>query len=335
MTSREIVTANIEFQCDQRIAFNFARVPGRINDFRSAGCEHGVERRRWREGDLEVYSDIWGNLWQRMPGGSESGEIHSPVIQNWSDLDTWELPDLGNPDYFAGARALATEDSEHFRYGHFWGIGWIFTIPQNARGLDRYLMDLIEHPDHVRELHERVAALLEAIIEQYGQAGLDGIMFGEDLGLQDRLMLGRARWNDVYRPYYERLTAKAHSYGMKVIQHSCGYNWELIDDLCDAGIDCLQFDQPLVYDLPALAQKLLKKGVGLFSPCDIQAVLPTGDRALIEAESKRLATTFRGGFIAKNYPDTAGIGITDEWDQWAYDAFVEAGVPGGGPSEGA
>jgi len=31
---------------------------------------------------------------------------------------------------------------------------------------------------------------------------------------------------------------------MKVIQHSCGYNWELIDDLCEVGIDCLQFDQP-------------------------------------------------------------------------------------------
>ena len=35
----------------------------------------------------------------------------------------------------------------------------------------------------------------------------------------------------------ERLTATAHSYGMKVIQHTRGYNRELIDDLCDSGID--------------------------------------------------------------------------------------------------
>ncbi len=208
----------------------------------------------------------------------------------------------------------------------FWGIGWIFTIPERVRGMDRYLMDLIEYPDRVADLHERVATLLEGVIDRFGEAGMNGIMFGEDLGLQDRLIIGRDRWNSVHRPYYERLTARAHSYGMKVIQHSCGYNWDLIDDLCDAGIDCLQFDQPLVYDLPALAEKLARHGVGLFSPCDIQAVLPTGNRRLIERESRRLVELFGGGFVAKNYPDIAGIGIAAEWDAWAYEAFVAAGA---------
>ena len=132
-------------------------------------------------------------------------------------------------------------------------------------------------------------------------------------------------WRDVYRPLVERLTSRAHGYGMKVIQHSCGYNWELVDDLCGAGIDCLQFDQPAVYDLPALAEKLRGHRVGLFSPSDIQQWLPTGDRAFIEAETTRLVELFRGGFIAKNYGDLHGIGVEEEWDQWAYDAFVEFG----------
>jgi uroporphyrinogen decarboxylase len=326
MTSREIVIANIEYRCDERIGFNFARVPGRRNDFVSVGCRHGIETKRWTEGRFEFYTDIWGNLWKRMPDRSEIGEVHRSVLEDWSDFDTWELPDLGRPEFYDDARALAASDTEHFRCGHFWGIGWIFTIPERLRGMDRYLMDLIEYPDRVHELHERLATLLESIIDGYGRAGLDGIMFGEDLGLQDRLILGRERWNETYRPYYERLTGRAHSYGMKVIQHSCGYNRDLIDDLCDAGIDCLQFDQPLVYDLPALAAKLSSHRVGLFSPCDIQAVLPTGNRELIERESRRLVDTFRGGFIAKNYPDIGGIGITDEADEWAYRAFVEAGV---------
>jgi hypothetical protein len=63
--------------------------------------------------------------------------------------------------------------------------------------------------------------------------------------------------------------------------------------------------------------------VGLFSPCDIQKVLPTGDRDLIESETKRLIDNFRGGFIAKNYGDLHGIGVKPEWDKWAYDAFVK------------
>jgi hypothetical protein len=123
------------------------------------------------------------------------------------------------------------------------------------------------------------------------------------------------------------LTAAAHCHGMKVIQHSCGFNWALVDDLCAAGIDCLQFDQPYAYDLPALAAKLRGHGVGLYAPCDIQKVLPTGDRALIERETRRLVETFRGGFIAKNYNDLKGIGVEPEWDRWAYDEFVRVGAP--------
>jgi uroporphyrinogen-III decarboxylase len=106
--------------------------------------------------------------------------------------------------------------------------------------------------------------------------------------------------------------------------HSCGYNWALIDDLVEAGVDCFQFDQPSAYDMPALAKKLREKKVGLWAPVDIQKVLPTGDRTFIEAESRRLVETFRGGLMLKNYGDLNGIGVQPEWDQWAYEALVKA-----------
>ena len=184
-----------------------------------------------------------------------------------------------------------------------------------------------ENRDHVDVLHDRVTSLYEGVIDRYGEAGMDAVSFAEDLGLQDRTMFSPPMWRDIFRPLYERLTGRAHRYGMKVIQHSCGFNWALIDDLCEAGIDCLQFDQPAVYDMPALAEKLRKHGVGLFSPCDIQQVLPTGDRDLITRETRRLVETFRGGFIAKDYPDLHGIGVDPEWDQWAYEEFLRDGVP--------
>jgi len=95
-----------------------------------------------------------------------------------------------------------------------------------------------------------------------------------------------------------------------------------VDDLCEAGVDCLQFDQPALYDMPALAEKLRRHRAGLFSPCDIQKVLPTGDREIIRRETERLVNTFRGGFIAKNYPDLHGIGVEPEWDE----TFVRVGA---------
>jgi len=193
--------------------------------------------------------------------------------------------------------------------------------------MEVYFTDLVLERERIDVLHDRVTTLLEGVIDRYGEAGMDGVFYCEDLGTQDRVLIGPAMWRDIYRPLYERLTSRAHAHGMKVIQHSCGFNWELVDDLCGAGVDCLQFDQPAVYDQPALAEKLRKHGVGLFAPCDIQQVLPTGDRAIIEQATERLVNTFRGGLIAKNYGDLHGIGVEPEWDQWAYETFVRVGAP--------
>jgi hypothetical protein len=326
MTPREIILRNIECRGGCRIGLNFTGAADRVNDMTGAGCDHGLEVRRWEEGGYEYYTDIWGNTWHRKVGLSQGGEVCRPAIEDWRDLDRLELPDLDNPAYYEGARRLGASDSDRFRVG--WMPGWPFAICRYMRRMEVYFVDLVAERDRIDVLHDRVTTLLEGMVDRYGEAGMDGLFFCEDLGTQDRLLMGPPMWREIFRPLYERLTSRAHRYGMKVIQHSCGYNYELVDDLCEAGIDCLQFDQPALYDGPALAEKLRRHGVGLFSPCDIQKVLPTGDRAFIERETERLVETFRGGFIAKNYGDLHGIGVEPEWDRWAYDTFVRvAGNP--------
>ncbi len=322
MTSREIILQNIECRCEARIGLNFDN--GRRNDIVGTGANHGFTPKVWVEGRVEYSTDMWGNVWHRFAGMSQGGEVCKPVLESWEPLDSLVLPDLSNPAYYEGARELGRADQDNFRIG--WLPGFPFAICRYMRKMEIYFMDLIENRDRIDVLHDRVTTLLEAMIDRYGEAGLDGVMFWEDLGIQDRTLMGPGMWNAIFRPLYERLTGRAHRYGMKVIQHSCGYNWALIDALCESGIDCLQFDQPAVYDLPALAEKLRRHRVGLYSPCDIQKVLPAGDRVLIERETRRLVATFRGGLIAKNYGDLNGIGVKPEWDQWAYEAFLQAGT---------
>ena len=85
-------------------------------------------------------------------------------------------------------------------------------------------------------------------------------------------------------------------------------------------------DQPEIYGLEELAQKLRELKVCLYSPVDIQKVMPTGDKELIESTARRMAELFggrEGGFIAKSYGDIKGIGVKEEWDEWAYQAFLE------------
>lgn len=325
MTPREIITQNIEFRCTDRIGFNYTWGEGWRNDMVGFGVDHNAKTACWLEGDVEYSTDIWGNVWHRLKAMSQGGEVYHAVLADWADLDNLTLPELDRPEHFAAARQRAAAEPERFRVG--WMPGWPFATCRYMRKMEVYFTDLVLERERIDVLHDRVTTLLEGVIAGYGEAGMDGIMFCEDLGVQDRTLMSPAMWRDIFAPLYERLTAKAHAYGMKVIQHSCGYNWALIDDLCAAGIDCLQFDQPALYDLPALAAKLRAHRVGLFAPCDIQKVLPTGDQALIERETARLVHNFRGGFIAKNYGDLHGIGVKPEWDRWAYEAFVKAGTP--------
>lgn len=73
----------------------------------------------------------------------------------------------------------------------------------------------------------------------------------------------------------------------------------------------------------ALAALLKARGAVLWSPVDIQKIMPTGDRALIEASARQLVDLFEGGLICKNYGNLAGIGVAEAWDDWAYRAICE------------
>ena len=110
---------------------------------------------------------------------------------------------------------------------------------------------------------------------------------------------------------------------MKVLMHSCGQNCAIVPDLIDAGVDVFQFDQPALYDMPKLAALFRERGATLWSPVDIQQIMPTGDRALIEAGARSMVDTFEGMLICKNYGDLPGIGVEQEWDMWAYSAICE------------
>jgi len=108
--------------------------------------------------------------------------------------------------------------------------------------------------------------------------------------------------------------------------HSCGYNWDILDDLAEVGVNAFQFDQPGLYGLERLAGKLQKLKVCLYSPVDIQRVLPSGNRDLIVAEAKKMIKLFggkHGGLIATTYGDLPGIGVQPEWEKWAYETFLE------------
>jgi uroporphyrinogen decarboxylase len=323
MNSRDIVLANLERSNPPRPGMNFEG-GGRMDDFavfwpHQAGL---FAQQRWIEDGREYYDDEWGNLWVRMADGCTNGEICRPALGDWSQLPTLSLPQGHTP--------LRVEKMREFFERHprdkfkLAAIGcWVFEASRYLRKMEVYLADLSLYPDEVGELHRKIASLCEERIRAAADAGTDGIFILEDLGTQTGLLFSPKMFRHFFKELYARLIGKVHELGMKFFLHSCGQNSAILDDLLDCGVDCFQFDQPLIYDLPALAEKLRTRRAALWSPVDIQRVLPTGDREYIVSETRRLMEMFRGGLILKNYPDLPGIGVKPEWDQWAYQTMIQ------------
>lgn len=325
MTSREIIRRNLDFAGPERIGFAFGG--GRLNDFCGAGLGPSPTwtERRWVEGNVEYYNDEWGNVWHRIVGRSAGGEIFEPALKDWSLLDDYQLPDLANPVRYEQARQVFAQERERFRLGSL--PGFPFAICRYLRKMEVYFQDLWLHRREIDELHRRVTALLEQVIVRYAEAGADGIFFCEDWGIQDRLLIHPRQWREIFKPLFARLCGTARDCGLYVLMHSCGYNWDILDDLAEVGIKALQFDQTRIYGHERLAAKLRSNRVALYSPVDIQQVLPRGNREEIRAEAFNMVRLFggqEGGFIATTYGDLHGIGVEEEWEEWAYQAFREA-----------
>ncbi|MBQ4106081.1 MAG: hypothetical protein IJC73_00700 [Lentisphaeria bacterium] len=320
MISREIIRANVEHTPAPRPGLTYTR-PGKCNDIvtASAGEPGTYRQKRWIEGEFEYYDDMWGNIWRRMKDGCLGGEVWQPVIEDWDHADRFEMPVYDRAaaaDHFRAGFAGDTT-GERFRVANL--PGWIFAQARYIRRLDNYLMDMVLYPEKLHHLHRQMAVLYETVILAASDAGAEAIFFCEDMGTQSGLLFSPAMWDDYFRDLYTRLFALAHECGMKVFMHSCGCNREIIEPLLRAGVNCFQFDQPTVYDFAELAAQLRQYRAALWAPVDIQKIMPTGDRQLIEAGAQAMFEAFRGSLIFKNYGDLQGIGVKPEWDDWVYD----------------
>ncbi len=326
MTPKEIILANLNHTETPRPSMTFDK--GRINDFHTAwiGYPENYKQKRWTEGNREFYDDIYGNIWVRMIDGCQKGEIHTPVLQDWNQLDSLHMPKFDSKKISEYLKTFYAKNKENKL--NVAGIGgWIFDNARYIRDMEIYFMDMVMYPDELKSLHSKIVDVYKQKIIGAGIANSDAICIGEDMGTQTGLLFSPDMFREFFKQDYSDLVGIAHDYGMKVLMHSCGKNWEIIDDLIDVGIDCFQFDQPAVYDMEALAAKFRERKVALWSPVDIQKVLPTGNEEFIRSETRKMCEIFDGCLITKNYPDLKGIGVAEEWDNWAYDEICKfAGV---------
>ncbi|AEE97825.1 uroporphyrinogen decarboxylase family protein [Mahella australiensis] len=256
----------------------------------------------------------------------KSGEVIRPGLLDWADWSPDMIPDIDNPERFVEAKKVLDADNED-RYHLIWFGGLYTSHLYDLRGVTEFLVDTALNKDKILEFNEALEVKELNSLKLWKEAGAHGFLFGNDMGLQDRLLFSAKTWREIYKPFYKRFIEAAHELGLDVWMHSCGYIWDIIPDFIEIGLDAINMDQVNLLGIDRLSAECGGK-ICFYNPIDIQATLPTGDREKIRAEAKKQIEklgSFNGGFIAKDYPQPWSIGISDEVMQMARDAFYEFG----------
>jgi len=319
-TSRQIVQQTLDFDGPTRLAHSFPPsdfvsaapvIPNPLRDWRK------INEREWRR------VDEWGNEWARIDDSSK-GEVVNGVLGDLDDVSRFPLPTFSESRCYSIAREMFHSHPDQWHIGSI--HGFTFSVARKIRRLDQYLQDLLLEPDRIRILHDRVDERIIDQIRGMHQAGADCIMIAEDWGTQTQTLISPRLWRAEFKPRFKYLCQVTHSLGLRVFMHSCGNVTAIVPDLIEAGVDVLQFDQPLIHGIEKLRTWRDQWRVTFWCPVDIQTSLQSHDEQIVRQAARDLIDNLwrgEGGFIAGYYSDNKSIGLEPKWQEVASDEFLK------------
>jgi len=173
----------------------------------------------------------------------------------------------------------------------------IFETAWQIRGLERLMTDMMARQDTAACLLDRITDLSAHRARRFAQAGVDVIHIGDDIGMQDRMLMSPAMWRTWLKPRLARVIAAAREVKPDVVffYHSDGFIEPVIPELSEIGINALNPLQPECMD-PALIKQRYGDRLAFWGSVGIQGTLPFGTPEQVAAEVKlRIETVGKGG----------------------------------------
>lgn len=315
MTSREIVIRTIRFQGAERLPYDFPQKYG--TDFYNIGMSPSPDDRP-RNG-----VDEWGAVWENI-GEMTLGEVKDFPLKDWQDFEKMYIPDIRDPRRWQSLEGAREKAGDKFLLAS--GIS-IYERVHFIRGLENTWMDIYDAPEKLGKLIDILVEMNLYAIERYAAAGADGLIFCDDWGLQNRLMIAPSAWREIWKPRYARIFEAAHSVGMLNFLHSCGYIVDILDDLIEIGLDVIHMDQQENMGLELLGKRFGGR-LTFFSPVDIQNTMVHGSNQAIRDYCRKMVDLLgrpNGGFIPRWYGDPVGAGHRPEAIDVMCEEFLKLG----------
>lgn len=206
--------------------------------------------RRYYDFELlpNTYIDEWGIAHEP---GSEAARHMTRMRHPLAKADHLEqLMEYPFPDYSKAATGhIKKQVDEIHGKGLAASAGMEVTIWETSwymRSMEELMMDMMSEDEKAVYILDKVTENSCIRASAFTQAGVDIIHIGDDIGMQNNIMMSEELYRTWLKPRLKKVINAAKKINPQVIikYHSCGYVKPFISDLIDAGVDVLNPVQP-------------------------------------------------------------------------------------------
>ena len=266
-------------------------------------------------------SSEWGFVWKKDETPFALGQIETPALSDWSLLENYRPLNVHSYDRFEAARNLMSTHPDRYYMADFILSG--FTVMSFIRGFEDFMADMCLERDNVEKLADIVYGTESELIRACARAGFDAVALGDDLGTQKSLLFSAEMFREIFKPRLAEQIMLAHSLGLDVYMHSCGYILDIIPDLIEIGLDVINPGQPALNGVCAMGERF--KGQICFAcPIGYQTTGVSGSPEEIAAEIKEYVDELSlrdGGLIGLVWTGLQTLGSTAEIQKNVLDAW--------------
>jgi len=166
------------------------------------------------------------------------------------------------------------------------------------RGFTEILTDMIAEPAFCEDLFEAILHHQMDMIEHLVTLDIDAVLFSDDWGQQNGLIMGPDLWRRYLKPRMAKMIGRVHEAGKKAVLHCCGCVTEILPEIIDMGLDCLESVQPEAMDVFEL-KRIYGRDIAFWGGGPSQSLIPFGPPEEIQHRFKRLRDEVGagGGYI--------------------------------------
>lgn len=264
------------------------------------------------------YMDEWGSIWYVGEPGV-LGEVKKPVLDNWS-----KLKKIKPPYHIIKNRNIShinriCEKSKKFVISDV--AARPFERLQFLRGTENLFIDIAYGVSELQKLIEILHEFNIKDIESWCKTEVDGILFMDDWGSNNSLLINPKIWKEIFKPLYKEYCEIIHGNGKYAFFHCDGFIEPIFADLVELSIDAIN-SQLFTMNIEKLGEKFKGK-ITIWGEIDRQYLLPFGSKEEIYKAVIRVKEAFytgNSGIIAqcewgKNNPIENIKAVYDAWGE--------------------